>query len=133
MCLGFLTKLKKEKCIKIDTPDKIIKLLVLMSQSRAAFHAYCVCTERLFSGGGGPGAVAPSVDTGSYFRGRPRLKWRRFTNSLSSTIQNEPKSSSYLTKHLCNERFVRIAFWKMWVRREIFKFDFMFSSAKARG
>lgn len=48
---------------------------------------------------------------GSYLRGRPRDKWRRFTNSLSSTIQNEPKSSSYLTKHLCSDKFVRIAFY----------------------
>lgn len=48
---------------------------------------------------------------GSYFRGRPLDKWRRFTNSLSSTIQNEPKSSSYLTKHLCRDKFVRIAFY----------------------
>lgn len=55
-----------------------------------------------------------SVDNdGSYLRGRPRDKWRRFTNSLSSTIQNEPKSSSYLTKHLCSDKFVRIAFY--WV------------------
>lgn len=44
------------------------------------------------------------------FLGRPRLKWRRLTNSQSSTIQNEPKSSSYLTKHLWRDRLVRIAF-----------------------
>ena len=31
-------------------------------------------------------------------------------NSASSTIQKEPKSSSYLTKHLCNDKLVRIAF-----------------------
>lgn len=54
---------------------------------------------------------ADGEEDGSYFRGRPRDKWRRFTNSLSSTIQNEPKSSSYLTKHLCNDKFVRIAFY----------------------
>lgn len=47
----------------------------------------------------------------SYLRGRPRDKCLRFTNSLSSTIQNEPKSSSYLTKHLCSDKFVRIAFY----------------------
>lgn len=35
----------------------------------------------------------PAAD-GSYLRGRPRDKWRRLTNSLSSTIQKEPKSSS---------------------------------------
>ena len=30
----------------------------------------------------------------SNLRGRPRAKWRRRTNSASSTIQYEPKSSS---------------------------------------
>ena len=46
----------------------------------------------------------------SYLRGRPLVKCRRLINSKSSTIQNEPKSSSYLTKHLWRERLVRIAF-----------------------
>jgi hypothetical protein len=31
---------------------------------------------------------------GSYFLGLPRERCRRFKNSASSTIQNEPKSSS---------------------------------------
>lgn len=48
---------------------------------------------------------------GSYFLGLPRLKCRLFTNSASSTIQKEPKSSSYRTKHLCSDRLVRIAFY----------------------
>lgn len=61
------------------------------------------------------GAVDGSCSAvdGSYLRGRPRDKWRRFTNSLSSTIQNEPKSSSYRTKHLCSDKFVRIAFYEL--------------------
>ena len=46
----------------------------------------------------------------SYFLGRPRVKCLRLTNSKSSTIQNDPKSSSYLTKHLCRDKLVRIAF-----------------------
>ena len=50
-------------------------------------------------------------DIGSYFRGRPRERWRRLTNSASSTIQNEPKSSSYRTKHLWSDKLVRMAFW----------------------
>ena len=49
---------------------------------------------------------------GSYLRGRPRDKCLRFKNSLSSTVQKLPKSSSYRTKHLCNDKFVLIAFWK---------------------
>ncbi|CAG9570349.1 unnamed protein product [Danaus chrysippus] len=59
-------------------------------------------------------AVSPycaAGGAGSYLRGRPRLRCRLFTNSASSTIQNEPKSSSYRTKHLCRDRFVRIAFY----------------------
>jgi hypothetical protein len=52
-----------------------------------------------------------ALGAGSYLRGRPRLRWRLFTNSASSTIQKEPKSSSYRTKHLCRDRFVRIAFY----------------------
>lgn len=55
------------------------------------------------------GGVGDGV--GSYFRGRPRDRWRRFTNSASSTIQNDPKSSSQRTKHLCRDRLVRIAFY----------------------
>lgn len=55
------------------------------------------------------GGVGDGV--GSYFRGRPRDKWRRFTNSASSTIQNDPKSSSQRTKHLWSDRLVRIAFY----------------------
>lgn len=55
------------------------------------------------------GGVGDGV--GSYFRGLPRDKWRRFTNSASSTIQNDPKSSSYRTKHLWSDRLVRIAFY----------------------
>lgn len=58
-------------------------------------------------------AGGSSDDDGSYLRGRPRDKWRRFTNSLSSTIQNEPKSSSYLTKHLCSDKLVRMAFYQL--------------------
>lgn len=54
------------------------------------------------------GALAPE---GSYLRGRPRLRCLLFTNSASSTIQKEPKSSSYRTKHLCRDRLVRIAFY----------------------
>ena len=50
---------------------------------------------------------------GSYFLGRPRDRWRLFTNSASSTIQNDPKSSSYRTKHLCSDRLVRMAFWSI--------------------
>lgn len=50
-------------------------------------------------------------EDGSYFLGRPLDKCLLFTNSLSSTIQNDPKSSSYLTKHLCSDKFVRIAFY----------------------
>ena len=50
---------------------------------------------------------------GSYFLGLPRDKWRLFINSASSTIQNDPKSSSYLTKHLCNDKLVRIAFYEL--------------------
>ena len=49
-------------------------------------------------------------ELGSYFRGLPLDKCRLFMNSASSTIQKEPKSSSYLTKHLCNDKLVRIAF-----------------------
>lgn len=45
-----------------------------------------------------------------YFLGRPRVKWRLRKNSKSSTIQKEPKSSSYLTKHLWRDRLVRTAF-----------------------
>lgn len=48
---------------------------------------------------------------GSYFRGLPLDKCRLFINSASSTIQKDPKSSSYLTKHLCSDKFVRIAFY----------------------
>lgn len=64
---------------------------------RVSVAAYC-------GGCGGPAA-------GSYLRGRPRLRCRLFTNSASSTIQKDPKSSSYRTKHLCSDRFVRIAFY----------------------
>ena len=59
--------------------------------------------------GESPGPEGPPP-AGSYLRGRPRDKCRLFMNSASSTIQNDPKSSSYLTKHLCSERLVRIAF-----------------------
>ncbi len=56
-------------------------------------------------------AAAAAAAAGiSNFRGRPRAKCRRLTNSASSTIQYEPKSSSYRTKHLCSERLVRMAF-----------------------
>ena len=54
---------------------------------------------------------------GSYFLGRPLDKCLRFINSASSTIQKLPKSSSYRTKHLCNDRFVRIAFFISEVQR----------------
>jgi len=57
---------------------------------------------------GGPCTLAPPG--GSYLRGLPLDKCLLFINSLSSTIQKEPKSSSYLTKHLCNDKLVRIAF-----------------------
>lgn len=65
--------------------------------------------------GGGAAAppcapCAPACAAGSYLRGLPLERWRLFMNSASSTIQNDPKSSSYLTKHLCNERLVRMAF-----------------------
>lgn len=57
-------------------------------------------------------AAAAAAAAGiSNFRGRPRAKCRRLTNSASSTIQYEPKSSSYRTKHLCSERLVRMAFF----------------------
>ena len=68
------------------------------------FHPYCACACALAS----PSCVGVC---GSYLRGRPRDRWRRLTNSWSSTIQNEPKSSSQRTKHLCSDKFVRIAFW----------------------
>ena len=50
-------------------------------------------------GGGGGGATEPALALGgvagiSNLRGRPRAKWRRRTNSASSTIQYDPKSSS---------------------------------------
>ena len=53
---------------------------------------------------------------GSYLRGRPLERWRLFMNSASSTIQKDPKSSSYLTKHLCNDKLVRIAFYSVFLR-----------------
>ena len=56
-------------------------------------------------------AVVP-MGPGSYFLGRPRDKCRLFINSASSTIQKLPKSSSYRTKHLCKDKFVRIAFFR---------------------
>lgn len=62
------------------------------------------------------GGVGDGV--GSYFRGLPRDKWRRFTNSASSTIQNDPKSSSYRTKHLWSDRLVRIAFYTTRSKKE---------------
>ena len=58
-------------------------------------------------------------ELGSYFRGLPLDKCRLFMNSASSTIQKEPKSSSYLTKHLCNDKLVRIAFCILGVFREL--------------
>ena len=58
-----------------------------------------------------PPAVMGGGVWGSYFLGRPLARWRLLTNSASSTIQKDPKSSSYRTKHLCSDRFVRIAFW----------------------
>ena len=63
------------------------------------------------------GAVPPlpcccvELEEGSYFLGLPRDRCRRFMNSASSTIQKEPKSSSYRTKHLCSDRLVRMAFY----------------------
>lgn len=69
--------------------------------SRILKSGSAYCAERW--GGVGDGV-------GSYFLGRPRDRCRRFTNSASSTIQNDPKSSSQRTKHLCNDRLVRIAF-----------------------
>ncbi len=65
--------------------------------------------------GGGGGATFP---WGSYLLGLPRERCLRFMNSLSSTIQKEPKSSSYLTKHLCSDRLVRIAFCTVNCKRE---------------
>ncbi len=56
-------------------------------------------------------AAAAAALLGSYFRGLPLDRWRLFINSASSTIQKEPKSSSYLTKHLCSDKLVRIAFY----------------------
>lgn len=53
--------------------------------SKESIGAYCAELDKW--GGVGDGV-------GSYFRGRPRDRWRRLTNSASSTIQNEPKSSS---------------------------------------
>ena len=53
--------------------------------SRILKSGSAYCAERW--GGVGDGV-------GSYFLGRPRDRCRRFTNSASSTIQNDPKSSS---------------------------------------
>ena len=52
----------------------------------------------------------PFFIVNSYFRGLPRDRCLLFMNSASSTIQKEPKSSSQRTKHLCSDRFVRMAF-----------------------
>ena len=49
----------------------------------------------------------------SYFLGLPLDRCLRFMNSLSSTIQKDPKSSSYRTKHLCRDRLVLIAFCRL--------------------
>ena len=91
------------------------------------FFSYCDCMA-LFSsvflrslpwGFAAPAAVSTNwaagelpTGPGSYFLGRPRERCRRFINSASSTIQKLPKSSSYRTKHLCNDKFVRIAFFR---------------------
>ena len=55
---------------------------------------------------------------GSYFLGRPLERCLRFINSASSTIQKLPKSSSYRTKHLCSDKLVRMAFFRVREERE---------------
>ena len=70
--------------------------------------------SKKFGGGAtnGDGILSNFPVVGSYFRGLPLERCRLLRNSQSSTVQNEPKSSSYLTKHLCKDKFVRIAFFK---------------------
>lgn len=88
----------------------VLLLMVLLLLLLLLLPLLCIELLLTLLGGGCCCCCAVGDGDGSYFRGRPRDKCRRFTNSLSSTIQNEPKSSSYLTKHLCSDRFVRIAF-----------------------
>lgn len=61
--------------------------------------AYCTSSSSKFS-------------SGAHFRGRPCWTCRPLLNSLSSTVQKDPNSSSTRTKHLCRERLVRMAPWE---------------------
>lgn len=73
-------------------------------------HNHGTYTQKITNVEGGKQSAYFAHSISWYFLGRPRVKWRRLKNSKSSTIQKEPKSSSNLTKHLCKERLVRIAF-----------------------